>query len=114
MLVLPSLVESFGLPVVEAMAAGLPVVASRIGGMPEVLVEGKTGLLVEPDSPASLAQALLRVLNDPALAEAMGRAGRIRAEELFSWDGAVRSLKTHYAALCGVPGLIHFWGKRMS
>ena len=100
-LVLPSLVETFGLPIIEAMAAELPVVASRIGGIPEIVVEGQTGLLVEPDSPAELAQTLLRILDDPVLAEAMGRAGRKRAEELFSWDRVVRSLNDHYENLCG-------------
>jgi glycosyltransferase involved in cell wall biosynthesis len=100
-LVLPSLVETFGMPAAEAMAAGIPVVASRIGGLPEVVVEGKTGLLAKANSPIALAQALLRVLDDPAMAQAMGQAGRQRVEQLFSWESIAGGLSRHYAELCG-------------
>ncbi len=84
--VLPSLEEAFGLPLVEAMASGLPTVATRIGGMPELLVDGETGLLVAPDDAAALADALVRLLTDPALASRLGAGGRARAVERFSWD----------------------------
>lgn len=98
-LVQPSLVESFGMPVAEAMAAGLPVIASRVGGLSELVVDGETGLLVEPDCPTALANALQRVLNDPSFAQNMGSAGRLRAEELFTWDKTVNKLHDLYAAL---------------
>lgn len=99
-LVQPSLVESFGMPVAEAMASGVPVVASRVGGLPELVVDERTGLLVEPDCPIALAHALLRLLENPDLARTMGRAGRLRAERLFSWDRIVDKLQQLYAGLC--------------
>lgn len=82
--VLPSRSEGLGLVLVEAMAAGRPVVATRVGGIPEVVSDGETGLLVPPEDPVALAVAIRRILDDPDLAARMGRAGRSRAEALFS------------------------------
>jgi glycosyltransferase involved in cell wall biosynthesis len=82
--VLSSRSEGQGLVFVEAMAAGRPVVATRVGGVPEVVVDGETGLLVEPEDPGALAAAVRRLLADPALAARMGQAGRRRAREVFS------------------------------
>ena len=67
-----------GIPVVlmEAMAVGLPVVASRISGIPELVLDGRTGLLVEPTDSDGLARALEKICQDPALARSMGEAGR--------------------------------------
>src|SRR4051794_27352377 len=86
--VMPSLEEAFGLPLAEAMASGLPTVATRVGGMPELMVEGQTGLLVQPDDAGALADALVRPLEDPALASRVGAGGRAGAVGRFSW-GAV-------------------------
>lgn len=85
LLVLPSLFEPFGIVLLEAMAAGLPVVASRVGGIPEVVVDGETGLLVEPGNPEDLASALLRLASDPDLRARMGDRGRQRSGS-YSWD----------------------------
>jgi glycosyltransferase involved in cell wall biosynthesis len=82
--VLASRSEGQGLVFVEAMAAGRPVVATRVGGVPEVVIDGETGLLVEPENPGALAAAVRRLLADPALAARMGQAGRRRAREVFS------------------------------
>ena len=71
----PSVYEPFGLINLEAMACETPVVASAVGGIVEVVEDGKTGLLVPPAGPTALADALNRVLADPALARAMGQAG---------------------------------------
>jgi glycogen synthase len=81
----PSVYEPFGIINLEAMACERPVVASDVGGIPEVVVPGETGLLVPPADPRALADALNRVLRDRAAAHAMGRAGRRRVEEHFSW-----------------------------
>ena len=98
--VCPSIYEPFGLINLEAMACGTPVVASRVGGIPEVVVDGETGLLVEPGDPAALAAALRRVLDDPARAARMGEAGRRRVEAHFSWDRiAERTMEIYRQAI---------------
>ena len=85
--VFPSLwQEPFGMPPTEAMAAGLPVVATRSGALPEIVVHGKTGLLVDRADVDGLAGALLELLQDPGKRSRMGAAGRARALEHFSWD----------------------------
>jgi glycosyltransferase involved in cell wall biosynthesis len=81
--VLSSRSEGLGLVIVEAMAAGRPVVATRVGGVPEVVVDGETGLLVEPENPGALAAAVRRLLADPGLAARLGQAGRRRAHDRF-------------------------------
>ncbi|HZD04122.1 MAG TPA: glycosyltransferase family 4 protein, partial [Longimicrobiales bacterium] len=68
--------EAYGIAVVEAMAAGLPVVAARAAALPEIVEDGVNGLLVEPGQAGPLAEALARVLLDPALSRALGDAGR--------------------------------------
>jgi glycosyltransferase involved in cell wall biosynthesis len=95
-LVQPSLYDLFPLPVLEAMATGLPVVASKVGGLPEAVLDGKTGLLVEPDDATSLARALIKLIDDRPEAQAMGIAGRARAVAMFSWEAAVRNLRSTY------------------
>src|SRR5438046_4956404 len=82
----PSVYEPFGLINLEAMACETPVVASAVGGILEVVVDGETGLLVEPARPDVLAEALTRVLANPALGRSMGRAGRRRVETRVSWS----------------------------
>ena len=89
--VCPSVYEPFGLVNLEAMACETAVVGSRVGGIPEIVVDGETGYLVEylEEDPEAFAQALAdrigRLLDDPALAERMGKAGRRRVLELFTW-----------------------------
>ena len=89
LLVLPSLSEGFGLPVVEAMACGLPVAASNRNSLPEIL--GDAGLLFDPLVPAQIAAAIDRLLSDPALRDRCRVRGLQRAE-LFSWKTASRKL----------------------
>jgi glycosyltransferase involved in cell wall biosynthesis len=72
------------------------VVATRVGGNPEVVVEGETGLLVPPASPADLAAALLALRRDPALALRLGRAGRDRAERQFDIRRTVAAYESFY------------------
>ena len=75
-LVLPSFTEAFPIAVLEAMASGRPVVASNRGGIPELVRDGETGLLADPEAPDTFVQTLIRMLNDPDRANAMGDAGR--------------------------------------
>lgn len=95
--VLPSLSEGFGIAIVEAMAAGLPVVASAVGGIPEIVLHGKTGLLVPPGNAAALAQAVDQCMSDPQLRRSFGLKGREIARERFSLQAAVRRHEELYA-----------------
>jgi starch synthase len=95
--VCPSLYEPLGIVNLEAMACGTAVVASRIGGIPEVVADGETGLLVEPDNPYSLAKALNELVGDRTRAEVMGRAGRERAIAHFDWTTIAAQTAALYA-----------------
>lgn len=82
--VLPSLAEALPTVLLEAAAAGRPVVATRIGGIPEVVVHGRTGLLVPVRDEAALHRAVLALLRDDDRSRRMGREARARADERFS------------------------------
>lgn len=84
----PSLSESFGRSLIEAMAFGLPVVATRVGGMREIVEDGREGILVPAEDAGALAEAVVRVLSEPGLAERMGRAGRETVCSRYTW-GAI-------------------------
>ena len=86
------LVEGFGISCVEASACGLPVIGSRSGGIPEAIREGETGLLVEPDDPAAVTAAAVRVLEDEALRRRLGAAGRAAVESYYNWDRVTADL----------------------
>lgn len=79
--------EGFGLPVLEAMACGAPVITSNVASMPEIA--GEAGVLVQPDNPAELTEAMVRVLTNRDLRERMSRQGVERAK-LFSWERAAQ------------------------
>ena len=93
--VVPSLYEGFSIPAVEAMACGTPLVASRAGALPEVV--GDCGVLVEPGNPSDLAGALGALLDDEPRRRALGRAGRRRAEERFTWRSTAAATAAVYA-----------------
>jgi glycosyltransferase involved in cell wall biosynthesis len=82
--VMPSRAEGLGSSALLAMAHGLPVVASRVGGLPEIVEDGASGWLVEPESPAALARALIRTASDPGRLRSFGLAGRERARAFSS------------------------------
>jgi glycosyltransferase involved in cell wall biosynthesis len=98
--VIPSLWhEPFGIPVIEAMAAGIAVIATRGGAFPEIVEHERTGLLVDRGDAIGLADAISRLISDDQLRTAMGIAGRKRARELFSWDRVVGQLQGLYEGL---------------
>ncbi len=95
--------ESFGLTLVEAMAAGLAVVASNVPGYREVVRDGVDGVLVPPGDADALAAAFRKVLGDESLGAAMGAAGRERAAD-FSWDRVVPRIEAAYAEAAAARG----------
>lgn len=99
-LINPSLSEAFGMSLVEGMATETPVIGARIGGMTDVIADPETGFLVEPANPQALAQAILKLLSDPGLRQTMGKQGRQRVLEKFSWERVAESLMVHYRSLC--------------
>lgn len=90
-----------GLPVVllEAMALGRPVVATDVGGVDSVLTHEDSGLLVPPGDPEALAEAIVRVLDDPSLAARLGEAGREVVEKHHGLEGMVRAFEAVYEKL---------------
>jgi phosphatidylinositol alpha-mannosyltransferase len=87
--------ESFGIVLLEAMAAGVPIVASDIHGYKQVVQRDVQGLLVEPKKPRALAAALYTLATDPDLRDRMGEAGRLRAPE-YSWDRVTEQVIDFY------------------
>lgn len=102
-LINPSVSEAFGMSLVEAMATGKPTIATAVGGMPEIVVHGKTGLVVPPECPDEMAEAINQLLSDESLRERMGEAGRRRAVELFSWEAIAATLQSQYNTLLSNP-----------
>jgi glycosyltransferase involved in cell wall biosynthesis len=94
--VVPSHIEPLGNAVLEAMSHGVPVVATRVGGIPEMVVDGETGILVEPHAPHQLAQGIARLLGDSVLTRALGVNGRRRCEGNFSLECHVENVEKTY------------------
>ncbi len=101
MLVLPSLWDPFPQAILEAMAHGLPVVATAVDGALEMVVNEGTGLLVPPADAPALAAAIIRLLDNPALARSLGQHGRDRVAQVYSVEGVVAKLDRLYLELMG-------------
>ena len=99
LLLLTSRRDPFPRVVMEAMCHGIPVVATRVDGIPEMVADGETGLLVGPEDVAGFADAVQRLLGDPALRMRMGEAGRQRAEQLFAPAKYAAAMNRIYAGL---------------
>ena len=93
--VLPSRVEPQGIVNLEAMAAGRAVIAFKIGGVPEIVLDGQTGILVDPENVESLANALRELAANPSRRAALGAAGKARAQS-FDWDFLAAQYETVY------------------
>lgn len=96
---IPSLQEGQGLVALEAMAACRPVVASRVGGLTETVIEGETGLLVEPSSASALADALRSLLRDAPRCERMGAMGRTHVERDYTLERMLSLIAQNYRSL---------------
>jgi glycosyltransferase involved in cell wall biosynthesis len=103
LLVMPSLREGFGDPIIEAMALCKPVIASRVGGIVEIVRDGETGLLVPPGDPDALALAIVNLLRDPQARERMGLQGRQVALREFSVGRLADGLAKLYNELASAP-----------
>lgn len=101
-LILPSRTETLGLVLLEAMAAGCPAVAASAGGIPDVVADGATGCLFDPDDPTGAVDAVRRLLESPEQHAALGVAARAEAER-WSWSAATAQLRDYYADVVRGP-----------
>jgi glycosyltransferase involved in cell wall biosynthesis len=99
--VFPSLYEGFGLPPLEAMAAGAPVITSNVSSLPEVV--GDAALLIDPHDPEAIARAIHRVISDASLRADLIRRGHERVMQ-FSWERSVARTREVYAEIAGGAG----------
>ena len=100
---LPTRREGFGIVIIEAMAAGLPVVVSRLEGVTtDIIRSDREGILITGHNPDDYAQALLRLLNNPAMAKAMGSEARARAVSAYSLEQIAQRYAQLYGELAGV------------
>jgi phosphatidylinositol alpha-1,6-mannosyltransferase len=83
-------VEGFGITFLEAAACGLPAIGGRSGGIPDAIVEGQTGLLVDPEDTDQIAEAILRLLTEEPYARRLGCQGRQRVVETLQWSQVAR------------------------
>jgi glycosyltransferase involved in cell wall biosynthesis len=97
--VLCSFEEGFGRVLVEYMACGKPVIATNVGGIPEIVVDGETGILVPVGDHKSLAEAIIRLIDDPLLSRQMGNDGRLRVQKYFDLKMNVRKTQELYQKL---------------
>jgi glycosyltransferase involved in cell wall biosynthesis len=107
--VLPSRFETFGIAILEAMACKKPVVATTVGGIPEIIENGKNGILVEPDNPAALAEALVTVLRDPALQRALASHGYATVHERFRSEKTGSTYEMVFAELLSNASKLQGW-----
>ena len=101
---MPSRTDSFGIVFLEAWANGLPVVAAAAGGVPDVVRHGEAGYLVPFGDLDRLAEALGRLVDDPAGAKALGAVGRRLVERGHTWDDRFAALESRTRALIAANG----------
>ena len=87
------------MPIAEAMATGTPVIAARVGGIPGMVIDGETGVLVEPGNARALADAILDFLGDDDRRAALSQAAHEHITRSFSWDSSAEVLRKQYERL---------------
>jgi len=97
--VLPSYMEATSITGLESMACGLPLVGTRVGGIPFIIDNMKSGVLVNPRSPDSIAKEIQKLIDDSQLRLSMGKNGRMRAEQLFSWKRIAEETASVYESV---------------
>lgn len=95
--VLPSIAETFGIAILEAMAEGIPVVASQVGGIPDIITNKRNGFLVKSKDYEKLAKAIIEILDHPILAAKLKRGGLLRVKD-FDWQKIIKEIETVYSA----------------
>jgi glycosyltransferase involved in cell wall biosynthesis len=102
---MPSIGESFGIAYLEAWMCGKPVIGANVGSTPYVIRNGVDGLLVNPQDPRHIGEALVRLLKDPAERARLGGAGYTRTTSEFTWDRVIDRIEGLYKEL-GSPELL--------
>jgi glycosyltransferase involved in cell wall biosynthesis len=97
--VFPSHAEAFGVALIEAMATGIPVVSTNCDGVLDIVVDGDSGLFVDPRSPSQIAEALRRLVPDEGLRERLGRQARERVVALFDVEAQTDRIEEVYCGL---------------
>lgn len=95
----PSRSEGLGISFIEALAAGLPAIGSNVGGIPDVIKDGETGLLVQPENPDDLSEKIVWLQKNPGLAKAIAERGALYAREHFSWEGVTAAYHKLFSRL---------------
>ncbi len=96
LMVLPSIMEGLGIVLLEAMAMGKAIIATRVGGIPDVVVDGVTGVLVEPQNSKALGKEIIRLLKNPEKSAQLGKAGYHRVCNQFSIEQMITQLLKYY------------------
>jgi glycosyltransferase involved in cell wall biosynthesis len=102
----PSLYESFGVTLIEAMAAGLPVVSTRVGAAPELISDGHSGLLVETNNASSIHDAVINLFRDDRLRNSMSHAAHETVCKQFSWETICSALTQMYRGVPDTNGFV--------
>ena len=101
-MVVPSVgAEAFGLTVAAAMARGRPVAATHVGGIPEIIEDGVSGLLVPPNDPDALAEAIRKILIDPTVRDSLGHAASMRIARDFTVGQQVSNIASLVTTVLG-------------